>query len=156
MRKSVEHQQVTGIEGRALDMAIKSVLDLVPGVQPQEALAELRVQAGAAQEWEEGADHLDHEKFTALCPGNPHYLLDCIDGYRAEFFDQLQQVRAEAIASLREQGGAVVVFNADELNGASARDVESRLVELGNEVIEELAPAGLDDEGPDYSPGRGF
>ncbi|WP_455233039.1 hypothetical protein [Geopseudomonas aromaticivorans] len=149
MRKATEAQMVTGIEGRALDMGIKAVLDLNPGVAPQAALAELQALAAQEPNWEEEADHVDSASFTALCPGNPHYLISCIDGYRAEFLDQLQQVRKEAIASLREEGCAVVIFNAGELNGVSARDVESRLVEQGNELIDELEPEPNDyAEGP--------
>lgn len=37
--------------------------------------------------------------------------------------------------SLRARGYAVVFFNPDELEGVDPRRVESRLVEVGNEVI---------------------
>ncbi|MBM3105560.1 hypothetical protein IIE18_10455 [Pseudomonas sp. V1] len=46
------------------------------------------------------------------------------------------------VDTLRQQGCAVVLFNAEELGGALPEDVEERLVELGNEAIPVLAQAG--------------
>lgn len=46
--------------------------------------------------------------------------------------------QTKALRELRDQGYAIVVFNPEELGGAYADDVESRLVELGWEVIETL------------------
>lgn len=40
---------------------------------------------------------------------------------------------------LREHGYAVVIFSPSETDGVDADDLEDRLVELGNEVIETLA-----------------
>lgn len=51
----------------------------------------------------------------------------------SEAFDPSSMTRV-----LREHGYAVTVFNAEELRGADTRHVENRLVELGNEVIEDL------------------
>jgi len=42
----------------------------------------------------------------------------------------------EAIDKLRDHGYAVVVFDEEELDGASPSRVEDRLVELGWEVID--------------------
>jgi len=47
-------------------------------------------------------------------------------------------VNEETVTRLRELGYAVVVFNPDELKGASPEDVADRLVELGWEVIDAL------------------
>lgn len=46
------------------------------------------------------------------------------------------------VDALRQQGCAVVLFNAEELGGALPEDVEERLVELGNEAIPVFAQAG--------------
>ena len=42
------------------------------------------------------------------------------------------------IQSLRDQGYAIVLFNPEELAGVSADDVESRMCEMGWEVIDYL------------------
>ena len=44
-------------------------------------------------------------------------------------------------AELRAEGSAVVIFSPHELGGVSPRVLENRLVELGNEVIFDLAGA---------------
>lgn len=45
----------------------------------------------------------------------------------------------EALRELRDEGYAVIVWNPDELRGASPGDVEDRSVEFGNDVIDCLA-----------------
>lgn len=45
-----------------------------------------------------------------------------------------------SVEQLREAGSAVVIFSASELSGADPKDVENRLVEFGNEIIEDLQP----------------
>ena len=50
----------------------------------------------------------------------------------------------EVIRALRDEGHAVVIFNSEELRGAGSDDVESRLVELGWDVIDCLCE---EDEG---------
>ena len=47
---------------------------------------------------------------------------------------------ADTVKTLRAAGYAVVVFNPEELAGASRNRVEDRLVELGWEVISDLKP----------------
>lgn len=44
----------------------------------------------------------------------------------------------KTVDQLREEGCCVVVFNQDELNGASPDDVATRLIELGWDVIDSL------------------
>lgn len=44
------------------------------------------------------------------------------------------------IKSLREAGYALTIFSPDELLGVNPKDVEGRLAELGNKVIEDLEP----------------
>lgn len=46
-----------------------------------------------------------------------------------------------AIHSLRKAGYAVVVFNPDELRGVPPDRLEDRLIELGNEMIDQLGDA---------------
>lgn len=41
--------------------------------------------------------------------------------------------------ALRDMGCAVVVFTPEELRGAAAEDVESRMIEMGSEAIDYLA-----------------
>lgn len=43
------------------------------------------------------------------------------------------------IRALRAAGYAVVTFAPDELNGVSPRDVEDRLVQVGNDITDEAA-----------------
>ena len=52
----------------------------------------------------------------------------------------------ELSRQLEELGCAVVVFTEEELRGARADLVGDRLVELGWEVINDLAPRSFDDE----------
>lgn len=42
------------------------------------------------------------------------------------------------ISALREEGYAIAIWTPAELGSADAGSVESRVVELGNEVIEDL------------------
>lgn len=44
------------------------------------------------------------------------------------------------LTQLRSEGFAVVVFNPEELRGVDPERVQARLVEVGNEVIDVLAP----------------
>ena len=60
--------------------------------------------------------------------------------------DALTKTDIKAIDSLRTRGFAVVVFNEEELEGAPADDVESRLIELGWDVIEALRGEEDEDE----------
>lgn len=43
-----------------------------------------------------------------------------------------------ALRELSNEGYAVVVFNAEELDGASPTKLEDRLIELGWEIIDDL------------------
>lgn len=52
------------------------------------------------------------------------------------------QADIDMILGMRDRGYAVVIFSPDELRGVERRDVENRLVELGNEVISCLKPEG--------------
>lgn len=52
----------------------------------------------------------------------------------------------ELSRQLEAMGCAVVVFTEEELRGARADLVGDRLVELGWEVINDLAPRSFDDE----------
>lgn len=44
----------------------------------------------------------------------------------------------KAIRELADEGYAVILWTPEELNGVSARRVEDRSIELGQEVISEL------------------
>ena len=55
--------------------------------------------------------------------------------------------QVKALAELRADGYAVITFTPDELRGLEPRVVENRLVELGNEVIDVLAPEKESDDG---------
>ncbi len=46
----------------------------------------------------------------------------------------------QQIKQLREAGYVVIVFNPEELEGANPRHVQDRLVEMGWDVIQALAP----------------
>lgn len=46
----------------------------------------------------------------------------------------------EQIISLREEGYAVIVWTPDELRGAKAHKVQDRSIELGWDIIADLAP----------------
>jgi hypothetical protein len=48
--------------------------------------------------------------------------------------------------ALEAMGCCVVVFTPEELRGAKPSKVEERLVELGWEVIDDLAPRSQEDE----------
>jgi hypothetical protein len=61
---------------------------------------------------------------------------DQCDTARADF---MAESEVAAIAALRRRGFAVILFNADELEGASPKLVEGRLVELGWDVIQCLS-----------------
>ncbi len=53
----------------------------------------------------------------------------------------------ELSRQLEELGCAVVVFTEEELRGARADLVGERLVELGWDVIQDLAPRSFDEDG---------
>lgn len=59
-----------------------------------------------------------------------------------------------AIQRLRDRGFAVVVFNPDELEGGEAEVVETRLVELGWDVIQGLMPSASTDAATYSDPSR--
>ena len=46
--------------------------------------------------------------------------------------------KSQYLNELRMAGYAVVIYSPDELGGASAKNLENRLVELGNQVIDDL------------------
>lgn len=72
----------------------------------------------------------------------PSELIEPVRGYTPPPPDRGQaSTRQKTVQELREAGTAVVIFSAEELNGADRQAVESRLVEFGNEVIEDLQPA---------------
>jgi len=48
----------------------------------------------------------------------------------------LTKKEREIVSQIRHKGFAVVIFTEEELNGASHKHVEDRLIELGWEVIE--------------------
>lgn len=45
----------------------------------------------------------------------------------------------DVIKKFREAGYALTIFSPEELRGASTRDFENRMVELGWEVVDSLA-----------------
>lgn len=51
---------------------------------------------------------------------------------------QLPKATRDAIAEMRSHGYALVMFSPEEVGNADRVAVESRLVELGNEVINDL------------------
>ena len=51
------------------------------------------------------------------------------------------------IKKFREAGYALTIFSPEELRGASTRDFENRMVELGWEVVDSLAS----EPDPDYA-----
>ena len=53
----------------------------------------------------------------------------------------------EVIRKFREAGYALTIFSPEELRGASTRDFENRMVELGWEVVDSLAS----EPDPDYA-----
>ena len=53
----------------------------------------------------------------------------------------------DVIKKFREAGYALTIFSPEELRGASTRDFENRMVELGWEVVDSLAKE-ID---PDYA-----
>lgn len=59
---------------------------------------------------------------------------------------EVGEFRYASIKSMREAGFAIVTFSPDELRGALRERVENRLVELGNEVIDTMAPEEDQDE----------
>ncbi len=69
----------------------------------------------------------------------------------ADFIEEhLQAVAAETIHQLRLEGHAIVRFQPSELHGVEPRLLQNRLVELGNQAIEDLrddSPATQLDEG---------
>lgn len=48
------------------------------------------------------------------------------------------------ITQLRAEGYAVIIMSPDDLNGADPKAVESRGVEVVNEIIADLVPDGED------------
>lgn len=51
----------------------------------------------------------------------------------------------EYLRQLRKMGYAVVAFTPEELRGANPDHVENRLIEIGWDVIDNLAAEGYDD-----------
>lgn len=58
----------------------------------------------------------------------------------------LKQEEVDFLRGLRVRGYAVVVFNPEELRGASQEHVEERMIELGWDVIESLADPNYEEE----------
>jgi hypothetical protein len=75
---------------------------------------------------------------------HPHSNLDAadlqesIDGTAAFFYEHLQSVQNNAITQMRLAGYAIVRFSPEELTGVEPKTLENRLVELGNQAIEDL------------------
>ncbi|WP_157077151.1 hypothetical protein [Curvibacter delicatus] len=79
------------------------------------------------------------------------HTLKAIEGYLANKADKGDEVATglhkllkpllnprQLISELRSEGYAVVLFSPDELGTATAKSLENRLVELGNEAITDL------------------
>ncbi|MDT8992786.1 hypothetical protein RQP54_18075 [Curvibacter sp. APW13] len=77
--------------------------------------------------------------------------IKAIEGYLASKADRGDEVAAglhklltpllnphQFLSELRSEGYAVVVFSPDELGTATAKSLENRLAELGNEVTTDL------------------
>lgn len=77
--------------------------------------------------------------------------LKAIDGYLANKADHGDELATglremlkpllnprQILSELRSEGYAVVLFSPDDLGTATARSLENRLVELGNEAITDL------------------
>lgn len=59
----------------------------------------------------------------------------------------------QVLAQLRHEGYAVIVWYPEELLGANPHIVEDRCVELGYQVIDDLANLGSEDKDKDeYTP----
>lgn len=82
---------------------------------------------------------------------NTQNTLKAIEGYLANKADHGDVLAAglramlvpllnprQIVSELRIEGYAVVLFSPDELGTATAKSLENRLVELGNEAIEDL------------------
>jgi hypothetical protein len=61
---------------------------------------------------------------------------ESIDEIPEEFWNELRE--------LKDKGFAIVMFTPEELNGVSSKRLEDRLIELGNEVIEDLGYDEID------------
>jgi hypothetical protein len=76
-----------------------------------------------------------------LHPSNHHdaeNLHDAVRSVAAFLKEHLQAVENEAITQLRLAGYAVVRFSPDELEGVDPHTLQNRLVELGNQAIDDL------------------
>ena len=60
--------------------------------------------------------------------------------------NDLTEQEIKVITKLRQQGFAVVLFNPEELEGASPDNVEDRLIELGWDVISVLRTENIEEE----------
>jgi hypothetical protein len=93
----------------------------------------------------------DLDELSQPLPFQAGNTLKAIEGYLASKADHGDEVASglrnmlkpllnsrQIIRELRDDGYAVVLFSPTELGSASARSLESRLVELGNEAIDDL------------------
>jgi len=59
---------------------------------------------------------------------------------------QVSEKFSDELSKMREKGFAIVILSPEELNGASNRKVEDRLIELVDEVISDLSYEEDEDE----------
>lgn len=135
------------IRHRALAMATANYYSIdTPDTETLYAAYQCHLSAGDSDEL---------PQWLQLCSAHEDASLEAIHEMieaDADFIEEhLQAVTAQAIHQLRLEGHAIVRFQPSELHGVEPRLLQNRLVELGNQAIEDLREdspdAQLDDAG---------